>query len=143
MIDYQKILNQNMIRVLKDILNYISLNGYSDENHLYITFSTKNNDTKIPMWLRKKYPEEMTIVIQYEYYELKVEEDYFKITLSFNNIKTQLKINYNSVISFADPYSNFGLILKNKKIQTNLRNKTHEKKLNKNNVLDLSKYRKN
>ena len=143
MIDYQQILNQNMIRVLKDILNYISLNGYSDENQLYITFSTKNNDINIPMWLRKKYPEEMTIIIQYEYYDLKVEEDYFKITLSFNNIKTQLKINYNSVISFADPYSNFGLILKNKKIQTNLRNKTHEKKLDKNNVLDLSKYRKN
>ena len=143
MIDYQQILNQNMIRVLKDILNYISLNGYSDENQLYITFSTKNNDVNIPMWLRKKYPEEMTIIIQYEYYDLKVEENYFKITLSFNNIKTQLKINYNSVISFADPYSNFGLILKNKKIQTNLRNKTHEKKLDKNNVLDLSKYRKN
>ena len=142
MIDYQKILKQNMIRVLKDILNYISLNGYSDENHLYITFSTKNNNTKIPIWLKKKYPEEMTIIIQYEYYELKVEEDYFEITLSFNNIKTKLKINYNSVISFADPYSKFGLILKNKKIQTNLKNKTDEKKLNKNNVLDLSKFRK-
>jgi len=142
MIDYQKILNQNMIRVLKDILNYISLNGYSDKNQLYITFSTKNNDTNIPMWLRKKYPEEMTIIIQYEYYDLKVEEDYFKITLSFNNIKTLLKINYNSVISFADPYSNFGLILKNKKIKTNLKNKKNEKKLNKDNVLDLSKYRK-
>ncbi len=143
MINYQKILNQNMIRVLKDILNYISLNGYSDENQLYITFSTKDNDTNIPMWLRKKYPEEMTIIIQYEYYDLKVEKDYFMITLSFNNIKTQLKINYNSVISFADPYSNFGLILKNKKIKTNLKNKTDEIKFEKNNVLDLSKYRKN
>ena len=70
-----------------------------------------NKKVIIPQWLLDKFPSEMTIVIQYEYWNYEVTNDHFKITLSFNDIKTDLIIPFSSVISFADPYANFGLKL--------------------------------
>ena len=112
MIEYQKILNKNMLNVFKDILKNIRDNGLSNNNHLYITFLTNHKNVELPDWLKQKYPQEMTIIIQYEFDDLKIDKDFFFITLSFNNIKTELKIGYESIISFADPTKNFGLKLK-------------------------------
>ena len=86
MIEYQKILNNNMLNVLKDILFNIKENGLSSNNHLYITFITNHKNVELPNWLKKKYPEEMTIVIQYEYYDLEIKKNNFSISLSFNDI---------------------------------------------------------
>lgn len=146
MIDYQKILNQNMISVLKDILKKISKEGLSNNNHLYVTFITNHKKVEIPEWLKKKYPQEMTIVIQYEFYDLEVFKDYFSIVLSFNNLKTKLKIGFDSINSFADPSANFGLqlkklIIKNKEKEDS-KNKNNNKLENKNNVINFSKYKK-
>ena len=117
MIEYQNILDKNMLNVLKDILINIKEGGLTNNNHLYITFSTNHQNVELPNWLRQKYPEEMTIVIQYEYYDLEINKNNFSISLSFNDIKTSLKIDYKSIISFADPSANFGLILQKSKGQ--------------------------
>ena len=142
MIEYQNILNKNMLNVLKDILKHIQINGLSNNNHLYITFLTNHKKVKLPNWLKKKYTEEMTIIIQYEYYDLELDKDNFSITLSFNDIKTKLKIGYDSIISFADPSSNFGLILKNK---NKILEKKESKKIQskKDNVIDFANFKKN
>ncbi len=143
MIDYQKILDKNMLNVFKDILIEIRDKGLTNNNHLYITFLTNHKDVKLPNWLKQKYPVEMTIIIQYEFYNLQVNKDNFSVLLSFNDIKTNLKINYNAVVSFADPSANFGLILKKNKMQKKI-NKTLEKnKSGKNNVINFSNYKKN
>ena len=123
-INYSNIL-KNMINVFKDVLKSIQNNGINNGHHLYITFKTNSQKVVIPKWLKEKYPKEMTIVIQYEFWNLKVENDYFKITLSFNNINADLVIPFNKVISFADPYANFGLKLSNSK--TNNTKKDSEK----------------
>ena len=147
MIDYQKILNQNMISVLKDILKKISKEGLSNNNHLYVTFITNHKKVEIPEWLKKKYPQEMTIVIQYEFYDLEVFKDYFSIVLSFNNLKTKLKIGFDSINSFADPSANFGLqlqtLINKNKEKEDSKNKNNDKLENKNNVINFSKYKKN
>ena len=142
MIEYQKILNNNMLNVFKDILKNIRDNGLSNNNQLYITFLTNHKRIEMPNWLKQKYPEEMTIVIQYEYYDLQINKNNFSITLSFNNIETNLKIDYNSIISFADPSANFGLILQNNKIQKKENKKLKNNKLNKDNVINFSNYKK-
>ena len=145
MIDYQKILNNNMINVLKDILRNIENNGLSNKNHLYITFLTGHPKTKIPNWIKEKYPEEMTIVIQYEYYDLKINKSDFVIILSFNDIKAKLKIHYDSIISFADPSANFGLRLmenKNRK-KFNISKKDKITNNKKDNIINFSNYKKN
>ena len=143
MIDYQKILNKNMLNVFKDILTKIRDDGLKDNNHLYITFFTNHRNVELPNWLKKKYPKEMTIVIQYEYYDLEINKNDFSILLSFNEIKTKLKIDYNSIISFADPSKNFGLILQQKKIQNKVEKKLVSNKTKKDNVIDFSNYKKN
>ena len=143
MIDYQKILNQNMLNVLKDILKNIKENGLNNNNHLYITFLTNHKNVELPNWIKQKYPEEMTIVIQYEYYDLEISENNFSISLSFSNIKTYLKIDYNAIVSFADPSANFGLILQKNKIQKKMKKDLKNNKSDKNNVIHFSNYTKN
>jgi len=91
----------------------------------------------------------MTIVIQYEYWNYDVANDHFKITLSFNDIKTDLIIPFSSVISFADPYANFGLkLIQDKVIDNKNTNKTKQKLKNteyskKGNIIELNKFRNN
>ena len=85
----------------------------------------------------------MTIVIQYEYYNLKVNKNNFSISLSFNDIKTNLTIDYKSIVSFADPSVNFGLILQKNKSQKKLKRNLDNKKSKEGNVINFSNYKKN
>ena len=109
MIDYQKILNKNLLNVFIDILKKIESNGLDGKSHLYITFVSNNPKNLVPHWLLQQYPNEMTIVIQHEYYNLSVNKNNFNIGLSFNNKKYDLEISFDSIISFADPSASFGL----------------------------------
>ena len=145
-INYHQILKNNMINVLKDILHEIENNNLNNYHHLYITFKTDDKNVILPKWLKKKHPKEMTIVIQYEYWNLKILEERFEILLSFNDIKVNLSIPFLSIVSFADPYANFGL-----KINTEDNDKTTRKKKNwnnnkiikkKDNVIDFIKFKK-
>ena len=145
-INYTEILNKNMINVFKDVLLNIEKNGLQEGHHLYVTFNTNNAKVKIPKWLQEKYPVEMTIVIQNEYWNFKTKNDSFNIGLSFDDIKTDLKISFNSVISFADPYANFGLRLipeimnkNNVQIKKSVKNKNFKK----DNIIDFNNYKKN
>ena len=142
-IDYQKIFKKNIINILIDVLKNIEKNGLSDGHHLYITFLTNHPKVMIPKWIKDKYPSEMTIIIQYEYYDLEINKNNFSITLSFGDIKTNLKINYNAIISFADPSANFGLILQKSKIRNKVNKKLENNKSNKDNVINFSNYKKN
>ena len=139
-INYSNILKKNMINVFKDVLKSIQNNGINNGHHLYITFKTNSQKVIIPKWLKEKYPKEMTIVIQYEFWNLVVENDYFKITLSFNNINADLVIPFNKVISFADPYANFGLKLSNSKTNNTKKDSEKIEKKKKNNVLEFKKF---
>ena len=139
MLNYQKILKQNMINVLKDVLIEINKNGLSNVNQLYITFLTNHKNVNIPKWLLSKYPNEITIVLQYEYYDLKINKESFHVALSFDDVKTSLEICYDAVISFADPSANFGLKLIEKEP-----NKKAKKQItkNKDNIINFSNYKK-
>ena len=146
-IDYSQILKENMINVLRDVLKIIDKEGLKEGHHIFITFKTNYSGVKIPKWLKDKFPNEMTIVMQYEYWNFRVMKDEFKITLSFNDIKSDLCIPYNSVISFADPYANFGLKLSSDESSKNKKKRmTKDKKkiiVNEDDkIVELNKYRK-
>ena len=149
MIQYQKILNKNLLNVFIEILKEIEKKGLDSKNHLYVTFATNNPKTSVPDWLLQKYPSEMTIVIQYEYYHLSVNKKNFNIGLSFNNKKCDLIIPFDSIISFADPSSNFGLNYQFNKTtvedykKTLVEQKKSVKKKKSSNVINFSNYKKN
>ena len=140
-INYTEIFNKNMQNVLRDVLINFTNKKTVSNNHLYITFKTKKDGVKMPKWLKDKHPDEMTIVIQYEYWDLKILKNSFSIMLSFNKINTKIVIPFNAVSSFADPFANFGLKFnktKDEKKQKSL------KKINKNRkIIKLDNYRKN
>ena len=146
-INYLKILRKNMINVLKDVLTNIKNNGLQEGHHLYITFKTNDKEVIIPPWLLEKFPSEMTIVIQYEYWNYDVTNDNFAITLSFNDIKADLLVSFSSVISFGDPYANFGLKLIQDKVIDNKNKNRMKQKLKtkkyskKDNIIELNKFR--
>ena len=142
-IDYSKLLKNNMINVFRDVLKIIEKNGFSEGHHLYITFKTDDEDVIIADWLKDKFPNKMTIIMQHEYWNFKVAKDNFNITLSFNDIKFDIKIPFNSVISFADPYANFGLKLNSLEESKEKKDKKKTTFIEaKNNIVDLNKFRK-
>ena len=149
-IEYSKILKKNLINVFRDVLKIVEKNGFKEGHHLYITFKTDDKNVIMPNWLKNKYPDKMTIIMQHEYWNFEIRKDNFNITLSFDDIKSDIKIPFDSVISFADPYANFGLKLINneisqKKIKKIQKKKSKNKKtdFNKNNIIDFNKFKKN
>jgi hypothetical protein len=95
--------------VVRETIEIVSQNGLPGEHHFYITFLTNYPGVEIPDHLRKQYPDEMTIVLQYQFFGLKLEDDAFGVTLSFNNVKERLRIPVEAITTFADPSVNFAL----------------------------------
>ena len=93
-------------RVLSQIVGYDSLPG---EHHFYITFKTQAVGVDIPAHLIAKFPDEMTIVLQNRFWDLSVEEDHFRVGLSFNQTPSLLTIPYAAITAFVDPSVDFGL----------------------------------
>jgi uncharacterized protein len=87
----------------------VEKDGLDGVHHFYITFRTQHPEVRIPSYLKEKYPQEMTIVLQYQFSNLIVREDYFGVSLSFNNILEDLHIPFAAVVGFADPSVKFGL----------------------------------
>ena len=97
--------------VVRETLASVAQNGLPGEHHFYITFLTNFPGVEIPEYLRKQYPDEMTIVLQYQFFGLKLEDDHFSVTLSFNNVKERLVIPIEAITTFADPSVNFALAI--------------------------------
>lgn len=79
------------------------------DHHFYITFMTDYPGVRIPDYLRERYPGEMTIVLQYQYYDLTVDDEKLQVTLSFNNVLERLVVPLKAISIFADPSVNFAL----------------------------------
>lgn len=98
--------------VIKKTLVHVAEHGLPGDHHFYISFMTQDQGVNIPGRLRAQHPNDMTIVLQYQYDDLRADEDTFSVSLSFGGHKERLVIPYASVISFADPSVNFALQLK-------------------------------
>ncbi len=79
------------------------------DHHFYITFMTDFPGVKIPAYLRERYPGEMTIVLQYQFYDLSIDDEKMGVTLSFNDNPERLEIPLSAITIFADPSVNFAL----------------------------------
>ncbi len=108
-IRYEKLVEDALRGVVRAALAQVSDEGLPGAHHFYITFRTDHPGVEIPDYLREKYPTEMTIVMQYQFWDLIVEEDYFSATLSFNNVGENLVIPFPAITGFADPSVKFGL----------------------------------
>ncbi len=108
-IRYEKLVEDALRGVVRAALEQVSDEGLPAAHHFYITFRTDHAGVEIPDYLREKYPNEMTIVLQYQFWDMVVEEDYFSVTLSFNNVGENLVVPFPAITGFADPSVKFGL----------------------------------
>ena len=108
-INYDKLIEKSLKNVVIEALKIAERQGLPGENHFYFFFKTNHPNCKISEYLKNQYPEEMTIVLQHQFYNLKVEPNLFSVDLSFGGIQQTLVIPFEAVTYFADPYAKFGL----------------------------------
>ena len=106
---YDRMVEAALRGVVRDALRQVADRGLPGNHHFYLTFRTAFPGIDIPEYLSSQYPNEMTIVLQYQYYGLEVLDDHFEVTLSFNNQHERLVIPYAAITTFADPSVNFAL----------------------------------
>lgn len=106
---YDKMVEKALRGVVQQALQEVVDDGLVEDHHFYITFFTDHPGVKIPSYLKERYPGEMTIVLQHQFYELTVDAERFSVMLSFNNVPERLVVPLASVTIFADPSVNFAL----------------------------------
>src|SRR5438552_15076035 len=108
-IGYQALTDGALRGVVREALRRIEKSGLIGAHHFYLTFKTHAEGVDIPEFLKEQYPDEMTIIIQHQYWALKVKEDYFEVTLTFKKLPAPLHIPFNALTAFFDPGVQFGL----------------------------------
>jgi hypothetical protein len=104
------ILAQEALRgVMRKVLAEVARTGLPGSHHFFITFLTGAPGVRVSPRLRERYPEQMTIVIQFQYWDLKVTETGFEIGLSFSDVPEKLEVPFAAVRGFYDPSVNFEL----------------------------------
>lgn len=106
---YDKMVESALRGVVRQAVEEVMEDGLPGEHHFYITFMTDYPGVKIPNYLKDRYPGEMTIVLQFQFYDLDVDDDRMQVTLSFNNVPEKLEIPLAAITIFADPSVNFAL----------------------------------
>jgi len=112
LLGYDRMMERAVRGVVREALAVAASRGLPGAHHFYITFKTRAPGVTIPDSLLAKYPEEMTIVLEHQFWDLEVSEDVFSVTLSFNNKPARLTIPFAAVSTFADPSVQFGLQFK-------------------------------
>ena len=106
---YDMMVQEALRSVVRQSLTLVRKDGFRGEHHFYITFKTQVPNVVLPDFLHQQYPEEMTIVLQHQFWNLQVNEKHFEVELSFNDKRENLLIPFGAVTGFADPSVKFGL----------------------------------
>ena len=110
LIPYDEIVQDALRAVVGRVLREVERDGdLPGDHHFYITFKTRMPGVSIPKHLVEKFPDEMTIVIQNRFWDLKVEEDGFSVGLSFGGVPASLQVPFAAVTQFHDPAVEFAL----------------------------------
>jgi uncharacterized protein len=107
--DYPQMVQTALRGVVREALARAARDGLRGAHHFYVSFRTGVPGVVLPGYLLDKYPEEMTIVLQHQFWGLEVGDEEFSVTVSFQNRPEQLTIPFAALTSFADPSVKFGL----------------------------------
>jgi hypothetical protein len=104
------VLTRDALRgVLRRVLNDAAAHGLPGEHHFFITFLSTAEGVKLSPRLLAQYPDEMTIILQHQFWDLAVHDDRFEVGLSFGGIPERLGVPFAAIKSFFDPSVQFGL----------------------------------
>lgn len=106
---YDRMVERALRGVMHDALAHAAKHGLPGAHHFYITFRTDHPKAQLDQSLKTRFPQEMTIVLQHQFWDLSMDADGFSVTLSFSNVPQRLVIPFAAVTAFTDPSVNFGL----------------------------------
>jgi hypothetical protein len=106
---YDMMVDEALRGGVRRALRQVAQHGLPGNHHFYITFKTRADGVSIPPYLLEKYADEMTIVLQFQFWDLEIEEELFTVSLSFNDVRERLVIPFAAITGFADPSVKFGL----------------------------------
>lgn len=109
LIRYDTLAQEALRGVVRTVLQRVANTGLPGDHHFYVAFDTKADGVSISDRLREQYPEEMTVVLQYQFWDLEVSDDRFEVKLAFNNIPERLVVPFRAIKAFYDPSVQFGL----------------------------------
>jgi hypothetical protein len=106
---YDALVDDALRSVVRRVLRQVADKGLPGSHHFYISFRSTDPGVHLPDYLRAKYPEEMTIVLQHQYWDLIINEESFEVTVSFNKQQERIKVPFTALSAFVDPSVRFGL----------------------------------
>ena len=106
---YEKIVEDALRGVVRTALDQVGAFGLPDGHALYIGYLTRFAGVGMPKHLLEKYPNDITIVLEHQFWDLRTFDDHFEVTLSFDRKQERLSVPWSAIISFADPSAQFGL----------------------------------
>ena len=109
LIGYNTLVENGLRSVVREALRRVAEEGWPGTHHAYITFKTAAPGVEVPDFLHTRYPDELTIVLQHQFWDLEVEDDSFSVTLSFNKVGQRIVVPFAALTSYADPSVKFGL----------------------------------
>lgn len=107
--DYPRLVQEALLAVVRQALERTAEQGLPGEHHFYLSFQTGAPGVVVPARLRKRYPLEMTVVLQHEFFELDVNEESFAVSLKFGGELARIEVPFAALTSFTDPSVPFGL----------------------------------
>jgi uncharacterized protein len=106
---YDALVDDALRSVVRRVLRQVADKGLPGSHHFYISFRSTDPGVQLPDYLRAKYPEEMTIVLQHQYWDLVINDEFFEVTVSFNKQQERIKVPFGALSAFVDPSVRFGL----------------------------------
>lgn len=111
-LSYDLWIDEALRGVIRRALGFVAEHGLPGQHHFYITFATDAPGVELSAELAARYPKEMTIVLQHQFWDLAVGDDAFSVTLKFQGRTSRLRIPFAAISGFGDPSVNFGVQLK-------------------------------
>ncbi len=111
LIRYDLLVQDALRSVVRRVLGDAARNGLPGEHHFNVSFKTQAAGVVVPAAMRQKYPDEMTIILQHEFWDLSVDADGFEVSLNFSRKPERLKIPFDAIVGFSDPSVPFGFKL--------------------------------
>lgn len=129
LINYDLLIKESLKLVVRRSLEQVAESGLYGNQHFYVTFRTDFKGVQIPEYLHEEYPEELTIVLENQFWNLKVFETYFEVSLNFNTRVENIVVPFDSVLEFSDPSEDFVLQFDSEDMGENMMPKNDESEL--------------
>ncbi len=108
-LDFPRMIAEALLGVARRALAEVAETGFPGEHHFFLTFRTDAEGVEVPPGLRQRYPEEMTVILQHQYWDLTVDDDAFAVTLAFGGPRHRLRVPFTALTGFADPAAQLAL----------------------------------